>query len=341
MSVTKEKFGECDKGTVYAYTLVNKNGLSAEILNYGGVIRKLIYKGIDVVLGYDTLEEYLSSNTYFSCLIGRNSNRIENSEFELNGKTYKLFANDGENNLHGGRSGFDKKIWDVQIIDEDEPSLVLGITSPDGEEGFPGTVNVKVTYTLTNDNSLKINYEGEGDEDTIFNMTNHAYFNLNGHDSGTISSHVLWMNSDFYTPNSQNCIPTGEIHTVSDTPFDFRLKKTFGKRFAIEHHQIELFGGFDHNFVLNGTGYRKVAVLKGDKSGISMEVYTDRPGIQLYTGNAIKEDKRCKDGATYGKHSGLCLETQAFPNNLRHSHFPTSILRKGVKFKTITEYRFV
>lgn len=341
MAVEKREFAICNLGVVYAYTLTNSNGLTAEILNYGGIIRKLIYEDTDVVLGYDTLEEYLSGNGYFCCLIGRNSNRIENSEFELNGKIYKLFANDGDNNLHSGKFGFDKKVWDVQIIDNDEPGLILTTISPNEEEGFPGTVNVKVTYTLTKNNSLKIHYEAESDADTIFNMTNHAYFNLNGHASGTVDSHILWMDSDFYTPNFPNCIPTGEILAVAGTPFEFGVSKTIGERFSMKHQQTEFFGGFDHNFVLNGKGYRKVAVLRGDKSSIAMEVYTDRPGVQLYTGNCIEVHKSSKDCAVYGSHSGLCLETQTFPNNLKYSHFPTSILRKGEVYDTTTEYKFI
>lgn len=226
MSIIKNQFGTYNGTTVYAYTLTNKNGLTAQILNYGGIIRKLIYKDTDVVLGRDTMEEYLNNEGYFSALIGRNSNRIKKSEFELNGKVYKLFANDGKNNLHGGKVGFDKKLWYAETIDEEEPSLVLSTISPDGEEGFPGTVNVQVTYTLTNDNSLKIYYVGQADADTILNMTNHAYFNLNGHSSGSVENHLLWVDSNFYTPNADDCIPTGEILSVKNTPFDFTKEHT-------------------------------------------------------------------------------------------------------------------
>lgn len=341
MSICISEFGNHNGSVVYAYTLTNKNGLSAEILNYGGIIRKLIYKNVDVLLGRDTLEEYLNNEGYFSALIGRNSNRIEGSVFELNRKTYKLFANDGKNNLHGGKVGFDKKIWDAKVIDEEEPSLVLKTVSLDGEEGFPGTVNVKVTYTLTNDNNLKIHYEGESDADTVLNMTNHAYFNLNGHSGGAIFNHSLWLDSDFYTPNSDECIPTGEILCVKNTPFDFSTKSSIGLKIKSEHEQIRMFGGFDHNFVLNGRGFRKVGELVGDKTGIVMEIYTDQKGIQIYSGNMIEDGRKCKDGIIYGKHHGICFETQAFPNAMKIPHFPTTILKKGEKYDTVTSYRFV
>ena len=340
MSITKKQFGEFSGRTVYEYTLTNKNGLSAQILNYGGIIRKLIYKGTDVVLGRDTMEEYINNEGYFSAIIGRNSNRIKDSEFELNKKTYKLFANDGKNNLHGGKTGFDKKIWDTKMVDEEEPSLVLSAVSPDGEEGFPGTVNVEVTYTLTNDNALEIHYIGKADADTILNMTNHAYFNLNGHSSGSIKNHSLWLDSDFYTPNSDDCIPTGEILSVKNTPFDFSKEHIIEDGLKSEYNQIKKFGGFDHNFVLNGRGYRRVGRCTGDKSGISMEIYTDQIGMQIYSGNMIEEGRVCKDGVVYGKHHGICFETQSFPNSINIPHFPSIILKKGEKYDTVTSYKF-
>ena len=311
------------------------------MLNYGGIIAKIIYNGVDVVLGRNSFEEYLNNEGYFGALIGRNSNRIENSEFELNGKVYNLFANDGRNNLHGGKVGFDKKIWDAIIVDEEEPSLVLSAISPDGEEGFPGTVNIQVTYTLTNDNCLKIHYVGESDADTVLNMTNHTYFNLNGHSSGVIDGHTLWLDSDFYTPNSEECIPTGEVLSVKNTPFDFLSEDILNERLKSEYEQIKKFGGFDHNFVLNGRGYRKVGKCTGDKTGIVMEIYTDQSGMQVYSGNMIEENRVCKDGVTYGKHYGICFETQSFPNSMKLTHFPNAILKKGEKYDTVTSYKFI
>lgn len=341
MAITKALFGKTDGKEVYSYTLSNKNGTTAEILTYGGIIRKLVYDGVDVVLGRDSIEEYQNNTGYFAALIGRNSNRIAGSSFEIGGVEYKLYANNGKNNLHGGKVGFDKKVWDAQEVDGNEPSLVLTTSAFDGEEGFPGNVTVKVTYTLTEDNSLVIHYEGETDADTVMNLTNHAYFNLNGHNSGTVDGHKLSLNCDFYTPNSDECMPTGEILSVKGTPFDFSTDATMGERFASDHEQIKLFGGFDHNFVLCGRGYRKFGEFKGDKTGIVMEMYTDLPGVQIYSGNKIEKDRVCKDGAVYDTHDGVCFETQVFPNNLSFSHFPTSILKKGQKYDTTTAYKFV
>ncbi len=341
MGVCKREFGVYDAKTVYVYTLENKNGLIVEILNYGGIIRRLEYRGVDVVLGRDTMEEYLNNDGYFGAIIGRNSNRIENAEFELNGKNYKLFNNDGRNNLHGGKVGFDKKVWDAEIVEGDEPSLVLTTSSPDGEEGFPGNVKVKVTYTVTNDNGLKINYKGETDADTVLNLTNHAYFNLNGHASGKVDGHLLWLNSEFFTPNTEECIPTGEILSVKNTPFDFTTEASLGSRFESEYEQIKLFGGFDHNFALSGRGYRKVGIFKGDQTDIAMEMYTDQVGMQIYSGNVIEEGRVCKGGAVYSKHGGVCFETQTIPNSLKFSHFSNAILKKGEKYNTTTCYRFV
>lgn len=342
MGISKKIFGQCDAGSVYAFTLSNDNGLTAEILNYGGIIRKLVYKDVDVVLGRESMEEYLNNTGYYGAIIGRNSNRIENAEFTLNGKVYKLFNNNGRNNIHGGKVGFDKKIWEAEMIDAEEPSLVLSLKSPDGEEGFPGTVSVKVTYTLTKDNGLTIHYVGESDADTVLNMTNHSYFNLNGHGTGTVEEHLLWVNSDFYTPNTEECMPTGEVLSVKNSPFDFTTEDTVGSRLSSDHQQIKTFGGFDHNFVLNGFGYRKVGRATGDKTGIVMEVYTDQKGMQIFSKNFEEAGNRlCKDGAVYCLHGGLCFETQAFPNSTRFSHFPGVFLKKGEIYDTTTTFRFM
>ena len=341
MPVSVAKFGEVNGKEVNSYILDNNNGLCAEIISYGGIIKKLVYKGVDVVLGRDTMEEYLDNTGCFSALIGRNSNRIANSEFELNGKTYKLYANDGKNNLHGGKIGFDKKVWDAEVIDSEEPALVLSLMSPDGDEGFPGNLQVKVTYTVTKDNGLEIKYYAVCDADTVINMTNHAYFNLNGHASGSTKNHSLWLGSSFYTPNNDECIPTGEILSVKGTPFDFTTEDTLADRYESDFEQITMFDGFDHNFALDGRGFRKIGEFKGDKSGIKMEIHTDQDGMQIYAGNKIEEGRVCKDGAVYGKHDGVCFETQAFPNNLNYSHFPTTIVKKGEEYKTVTTYKFI
>ncbi len=337
--ITKREFEKNENGTITVYILDNQQGLTAEILDLGGIIRSLVFNGTDVVLGRSDSAAYLSGN-YLGALIGRNSNRIEHCKFTLNGKIYPLAANDGNNNLHGGMCGFNAKIWNAEAVDGDEPQLILSLTSPDGEEGFPGNAEVKVTYTLTKDNSLKIHYEGTCDADTVLNMTNHSYFNLNGHTSGTVKNHTLKLSSSFYTPNTPECVADGRVLSVEDTAFDFRRGKTIGNDIASSEEQIHLFDGYDHNFVIDGTGYRKFAELSGDLSGILMECYTDRPGVQIYTSNMLDVDGTGKDGVSYKKHAAVCLETQVFPNALKYSHYPSPILRQGEKYDTITEYKF-
>lgn len=340
MSIKERKFGELNGKSVYEYALDNGNGLYVCILSYGGTIRKLVYNGTDVVRGFDTFEDYLNNCDYYGALIGRNSNRIANSEFNLNGSPYKLNSNEGRNNLHGGLSGFDKKLWAVEMTDSEEPTLVLSYVSPDGEEGFPGNVSVNVTYKLTKENALEIHYEGVSDKDTVLNMTNHSYFNLNGHASGTVDGHRLTLHSDFYTPNNKECMPYGEVLSVDRTPFDFRDGAELGERFKAEHSQTAMFGGFDHNFILNGMGYRLTAEAVGDKSGIKMQMYTDRVGVQLYTSNNADTERVCKDGAVYGVHTAFCLETQDIPNNMSYPHYANSVLKKGEKYDTKTAYKF-
>lgn len=340
MLVSKAYFDEYNGNKVYSYTLDNGNGLVAEILNFGGIIRRLWYKGRDVVLGYDNIDDYVNGIFYFGAIIGRNSNRIENAEFELNGETYKLFKNERNSNLHGGKIGFSHKIWDVSIPDPQKAELVLLLRSEDGDEGFPGNADIKVTYTLTSDNAIKIHYEGISDKDTVLNMTNHSYFNLNGHGTGNIKKHTLWLDSDFYTPNNDQCLPTGEILSVIDTPFDFLTETSLESRIESPLEQIRMFNGFDHNFVLNGRGYRKIAKLCGDKSGIAMEVYTDTPGAQVYVAGDL-DLNNCKDGCSYGNHDGICIETQFFPNALKFSHFPDVILKKGEKYDSTTSFKFI
>lgn len=339
MSITKKDYGEINGKKVYAFTLKNNN-LEAEIINYGGIITKLIYKGTDVVLGRDSFEEYLNNSGCFGALIGRNSNRIEDAEFTLNGKTYKLCANKGRNNIHGGKVGFDQKVWDAEMIDGTEPQLVLSLVSADMEEGFPGEAKVKVTYSLS-DNALKLHYEAESDKDTVMNLTNHSYFNLNGHNSGKIDGHKLWLNCDFYTPNTDECMPYGEIHSVKNTPFDFSTESALGERLTSDFEQIRMFGGFDHNYAVNGSGLRLAGRLTGDKTGIIMETYTDCHGMQIYTSNGLESGRVCKNGAVYEPHDAICLETQCFPNNLKYSHFPSSILRKGEKYDQTTIFKFI
>lgn len=339
--VTKTLFGKINDEDIFLYTLDNGKGLKAEIINYGGIIRSLYYKGTDVVLGRETLEEYLDNDGYFGAIIGRNANRIGDAELEINGVKYKLSANQLGNNLHGGFNGFDKKVWNAEETDGEEPALRLTLVSVDGEEGYPGEVNVMVTYTLSSDNTLHIHYEGISDSDTALNMTNHSYFNLNGHDSGTILGHKLRMNSSFYTPNGKGCVPTGEILSVKGTPFDFLEEKVFGDNMSMDCGQIKACKGFDHNFVLDGSGYRYILELTGEKSGIKMQVFSDAPGMQICAGNYIDENRVYKNGVRYPKYGGTCLETQVFPNWNKIAHFPGGWLRKGEKYDTVTSFKFL
>lgn len=338
--INKELFGKLNNEDAYIFTLDNEKGLSAKITNYGGIIVSLIYNGVDVVLGRDTLEEYFNNTGYYGAAIGRNSNRIKNAEFTLNNKKYSLYKNNNGNNLHGGKTGFDSRLWDFETANSDEPALILSLKSPDGEEGFPGNAEIKITYTLTNENSIRIHYEATCDNDTIMNLTNHSYFNLNGHNSGTTDGHTISLNADFYTPNSSECMPYGEILAVDNTAFDLRKPVKLSEVYTSNDEQIKMFGGFNHNFCLSGKGFRKIGELIGDKTGIAMETYTDLSGVQIYSGNSIEQGRVCKDGAVYDIHHAVCLETQTFPNAINFSHFPSPVLKKGEKYDTVTEYKF-
>lgn len=340
MPITKVNFGEINEKKVFLYTLDNGKGLKAEITNYGGIVKSLVFKETDVVLGRDTFEQYLDNDGYYGALIGRNSNRLCGAKFTLDETEYKLYENDGRNNLHGGIEGFDKKVWSSKAIDGIEPKLVLTYTSPDGEEGFPGKVKVKVIYTLTKENGLNICYEAKSDKDTVINLTNHSYFNLNGHSSGSIDNHKLTLNAKFYTPNTDECMPYGEILSVKGTAFDFTEGKTFKEAFDSDDEQITMFGGIDHNMVLSGSGFRHIGTLEADITKIKMEMYTDLPGVQIYSGNVINTETVCKDGAKYPVHGAVCFETQNFPNSMEIPHFPSIVVKKGKKYKTTTEYRF-
>ncbi len=345
MSITKTFYGNLPAGDeVYCYLIDNGQGLSAEILSYGGIVKNLYVtdkNGVktDVVLGCGTLCDYMRNDGYLGALIGRHANRIAGGSFELNGNTYRVSVNEGANSLHGGKNGFDKRVWNVEETDGAEPSLTLTLISPDGDEGFPGALSITVTYTLTAQNALKINYRAVSDADTVVNMTNHSYFNLAGHGSGTIDSQLLRINSSFYTPNDRECMPTGEVLSVEGTPFDFRKAKPVGQSINADFEQIKMFGGYDHNFALDGRGYRLAAAARCENNGIEMSVFTDKPALQLYTSNGLPEGTY-KDGARYGVHQAFCLETQYFPNAMKHSHYPSPVLKKGSEYNFTTEYRF-
>jgi len=351
MSITSSFFGTTEDGKeVKLFVLENSNGVTVKIMNYGGIIVSIHVPDKngafdDVTLGYDNLNDYIQKGGtyYFGALIGRHANRIEDARFELNGIEYSLYKNDGENHLHGGLKGFDKVVWDAEIVQSNnEEHLQLSYRSKDGEEGYPGNLDVRVTYTLTNDNAIKIEYFAVSDKDTVVNLTNHAYFNLSGHASGDILEHQLMINADRFTLINDQCIPTGEIKEVKGTPMDFTSLTPIGPGLLSGYEQIDFGKGYDHNWVLNvsGKGPEKAAELYDPKSGRVMEVLTTKPRIQFYSGNFIKENEAGKDGARYNKRSGLCLETQYFPNALKHKHFPSPILRAGERYQHTTIYKF-
>lgn len=339
MSITCRKYGEILGKTITAFTLCNDNGLEVEILNYGGIITKLIYKGIDVVLGWDNLDEYINNVGSYGALIGRNANRIENAEFDIKGKHYKLVQNSGNHNIHSGPDGFSKRIWKAEIINEKEPSIKLILDSPDGDQGFPGNLHIEVTYSLDKDNSLRIRYEGLSDQDTIVNMTNHSYFNPNGHESGSIENCKLWIASDFYLPCAENKIPTGEIVIVDNTPFDFKEIKTIRENLLRDSEQLQMSGSYDHTFVINGSGFRKSALCVGDKTGVYIEMHTDCPGVQVFIPPMVFPGK-AKNGAIYCEKNAICLESQAFPNSINTPSFPTVVVKAEEKYQTETVYKF-
>ncbi|WP_426058162.1 aldose epimerase family protein [Hymenobacter sp. B1770] len=340
-------FGKSADGTeVQLFTLRNASGAKATITNFGGILTSLMVpdkdgKMGDVVLGFDNVSgyqsaEYLKSGPYFGALIGRYGNRIKGGKFTLDGKTYTLAKNNGPNTLHGGKVGFDKVIWQAEPgTSADGQSLKLTYLSKDGEEGYPGNLNVTVVYTLTNDNALKIDYTATTDKATPINLTNHAYFNLNHGAGKDILGHEVTIPADRYTVVDATLIPTGELRPVKGTPFDFTTPHAIGERIA------QVPGGYDHNWVLNGEGKQHAAATVYEPvSGRTMEVTTDEPGIQFYTGNFLDGTLTGKGGTTYGKHAGFCLETQHFPDSPNQPKFPNTVLKPGETFQSTSIYKF-
>ena len=318
------------------------DGIRICVLPFGATLQSVIVndacgKPTDVILGFDTPDEYRNGDQYFGATVGRFANRIGGAAFELNGKTYLLAKNDGENHLHGGLEGFNKKLWSV--TDRSAQSVAFSRTSPDGEEGYPGNLRVTVRYSVDDSRALRISYDAISDADTPINLTNHAYFNLNGHGSGSAMEHKLQLTADCITENAPGCLPTGRFLPVGGTPFDFREEKALAPGLASGDRQIGIVRGYDHNFVLNGAGMRRVGRLVGDRSGIVMDIETDQPGIQLYTGNYL-QPIRGKDGAIYDYRHSVCLETQHFPDAIHHPEFPSVVLKKGEPFHSETVYRF-
>lgn len=327
------------------YTFENKNGMIMEVSDFGATLHALLVPDkdgnlCDVVLGYDNPQGYEGpSGTFFGATVGRNANRIGNACYTLNGKTYKLDKNDGNNNLHSGFDFYSFRIWNVK--DTTENSITFSLHSPDGDQGYPGALDIDVTYTLLDDNTLQIQYHGVPDADTIVNMTNHSYFNLNGHASGDVLKHTLWVDADHFTRADAESIPTGEITPVDGTPMDFRTKKEVGRDIDADYEAVIFGKGYDHNWCLNNNGtFAKVAEINADVSGITMEVYTDLPGVQIYTANFLTEELG-KQGVVYKRRQGICFETQYYPDAINHDHFAGSVCKTGEIYQTTTCYKFI
>ena len=352
-TITMQSFGQTRDGVDTAlYILTNANGLKADITNYGGIVVRLTVPDRDgnmddVVLGYNTLAEYLRDTPYFGSLIGRVGNRIANGEFMLDGKTYNLVTNnfpaDIPCHLHGGSVGYDKVVWEAEpFIADNTPGLKLHYLSKDGEEGYPGNLDVTVWYRLTNDNSLQIDYLATTDKATPVNLTNHAYFNLKGEGNGDILDHVLTLEAAHFTPVNGGLIPTGKIAPVKGTPLDFTAPHPIGQRVDADQEQIKFGGGYDHNWVLdNQDGDLALAATAFEPTtGRIMEVWTTEPGVQFYCGNFLDGSHIGKSGRPYHRRNGFCLETQHYPDSVNQPNFPTTILRPGEQYKTTTIYRF-
>lgn len=355
--VEKSAFGRMPDGRqVDLYHFTNANGIELQVINYGGIIVSLKTPNVegefnDIVLGFDSLETYLSeeyrqANPYFGAIIGRYGNRIADGEFSLNGDTYTLATNDGSNHLHGGDKGFDKVLWEAEPFENESGSgLVLRYTSEDGEEGYPGKLETQVTYTLTDDDELVVEYKATTDKATPVNLTQHSYFNLKGEGSDTMLDHQLMINADAFTPVSESLIPTGEIRSVEGTPFDFTQLTAIGERIEQDNEQLSYGGGYDHNFVLARDSAASDELVLAAKvwepqSGRMVEVSTTEPGIQFYSGNFLDGSLTGKQGQSYGHRSGFALETQHFPDSPNQEDFPSTILEPNETYRSRTVYRF-
>ncbi len=347
--IQKRSWGNFDGKDVYLYTLRNSSGMEITITNYGGTITTIKAPDRnkhfdDVVLGFDSLDGYTSkSNTgYFGALIGRYANRIAKGTFTLDGKEYHIPTNEPPNMLHGGNRGFNKRVWDAKVVPGRVPVLELHYLSPDGEEGFPGNLNVTVRYSLDDQNELRIDYAATTDKDTVLNLTNHSYFNLAGPGKGTILNHKLTLEADQFTPIDKTLIPTGAIESVAGTPLDFRKATAIGERINDNYEQLKLAHGYDQNFVLNSGGHDSLALaakVEDPSSGRVLEVLTTQPGVQFYSGNFLN-GKTVGIGGPFEYRSALALETQHFPDSPNHSNFPSTVLHPGQRFHETTLYRF-
>lgn len=350
--VRREPFGTTPRGEpVDAFVLTNARGVEVRFIAYGGVIVSIRVPDrdgalADVTLGHDALDDYLADDRYFGALIGRYANRIAGGRFTLDGVTHALATNDGANHLHGGPGGFHDVLWIVEPFARDDATgATLRYTSPDGEEGYPGTLDVRVTYTLTDAGELAVDYRAAADAPTPVNLTHHAYFNLAGHDAGSVLDHELTIHASRFTPVDATQIPTGELRAVGGTPFDFTAPRAVGARIGDDDAQLRHGDGYDHNFVLDHPAAAHgaptlAARLREPCSGRVLEVYTTEPGLQLYSGNVLQGRPAGKGGHVYGRHAGLALETQHFPDSPNQPRFPSTILRPGTTYASRTVYRF-
>jgi aldose 1-epimerase len=348
-SMKKQPFGKTADGqAVDLFTLTNAKGMEVSITNFGGIVVTLKVpdrngKLDDVVLGYDQLDGYLTNKAFFGALIGRYGNRVAHGQFQLDGKTYNLPKNDGDNTLHGGRTGFNKRLWTAKEVSGAKgTALELTYLSKDGEEGFPGNLSVKVVYTLAEDNELRIDYSATTDKDTVVNLTNHSYFNLAGQGKGDILGHELTIHADRFTPVDQTLIPTGELRAVKGTPFDFTKSTAIGARINQDDQQLKFGRGYDHNWVLNG-GIKATPAIAAEaydpKTGRVLQVLTTEPGVQFYSGNFLDGTITGKGGKVYNLRNGFCLETQHFPDSPNQASFPSTTLKPGQKYHTTTIFK--
>jgi aldose 1-epimerase len=346
-TVSQSRFGALPDGAaVDLFTLTNPHGIEVRAMSFGATlvsIRTPDRTGhlADIALGFDALDDYVTRSRFFGALVGRYGNRIGNAQFAIDGQTFQLAANNGANHLHGGRKGFDKVVWHAAPFERDATvGVTFTYTSRDGEEGYPGSLQTTVTYTLTPANELIVDYSATTDKPTIVNLTQHTYFNLAGEGRGNVLGHEVMLNADRFTPVDAGMIPTGELTPVAETPFDFRTPTTIGARIDADHPQLKLAGGYDHNFVLNGgPGLHLAARVVEPASGRTLQVDSTEPGVQFYTGNKLAGESG-KGGHTYGPRSGFCLETQHFPDSPNKPNFPSTVLRPGDTYRSQTVFTF-
>ncbi len=346
MAVTKEVFGKTNDGQELSLYTIGNGHMQVKLTDLGATIVSVLVQDknenmVDVVLGYDDAQGYYDNTCFFGAVIGRSGNRIDKGHFVINGKEYQLDINDNENNLHSGLKGFDKRKWDVTAASED--SITFALKDADMEQGYPGNFSACITYTVDDKDTLKLHYQAESDQDTVANLTNHVYFNLGGHNSGSIEEHELMLTAKYYTPVKDfQAIPTGECAPVAGTVFDFTQPHKIGERINKDVEQLRFVQGYDHNFVLSEKkgSIRRVGEAYCEKTGICMAVYTDLPAMQFYAGNCMTPDMKGKNGAVYQPRNGFCLETQFVPNAINMDNFEKPLLKAGEKYDTTTCYRF-